>query len=841
MKMKLFFRTFWLVIAMIVIIPVMLNSKAEAAGGNSNEGNRTYSNIWILETDEEKDSGGSRTLEIETYIKNNLGEYQKRDYIQDVSIEFSNNPGETAVTLEDGYILNHMELWSGGSKEAEGSAAININIGKNSSKTLKLYTEQKYNDAGYENNGSTSGGEVTLNKTVTPEEDKANEYDLEFSVQGETITQGKKADIVLVLDKSGSMEDPISGKRGKSKAEVLEEAANRFIDGVLPTGGSGDNRVAIVTYSDEAQIIQPFTSDNSAAKNAYKNFKNMVGGGTNSEAGFIMARQVFSSSFVMGAERYVIYMTDGEPTQYYNIDGEVVGLGNEYDADAKDAAVSEANLLKEFGGGGVEIYTVGFAPSNTAEMEALLNPATFSYQKAYYYAKTADDLTNIYGIIADTIIDTIATETKITDTLPAGFEFMDESLPEDVTVREDGVMLWNLGSITSSEASRNVRIRYTGENYGIKYANEDAEIEYRHALSPNTVTRGQFDNPLAVITPNIAEYVYYTNKGENIIITPPDITSVNEAGSDYAISDLKIKVDGGTQKPNGEVTDNADNTEITYVPQSQGYTEDSFSYIVYFTISSNNDPKNLLEGTSKTYEKKVNVIVNPHPDVNLTINYFEVLNGENRLLSVNGAVSVVRQLPKNGFIDEFAPAVTGYDLIDISYDGIINPVLAGKRLTGQAGKNNIEINYYYERDNSIVFDNILQKNSMYANNDLKPIGNNHEPFNLVSGVSYRFGFKFQAGQNVEKINVAFTGDTDKFILSNFCLYDDNGNFAGGPADGFNLFSSLINANHVYTVTYNLKPIDSGASLNALISNAIPQDGSIPVQIRINSIGTLELE
>ncbi|WMJ76668.1 MULTISPECIES: vWA domain-containing protein [unclassified Sedimentibacter] len=838
---KIFLKVFFLLAAMIIIAPALLNFEAEA--GTSDKEYDTYSNIWVLRTNKERNSNGNYKLLIKTYIKNNEGEYVESQYVEETVISYSSQPGDSSLTLESSYNLNRIELWKGSSKEIDTSTTsslntLNIQLLSSTTKTLKIFVEEKHNDLGYVNT-NTSGGDIEFNKTVEPVNGKPNEFDLKFSVQGEAITKGKDADIILVLDKSGSMEDNISGR--ESKADVLEEAANRFIDAVLATNQSGNNRVAIVTYSDEAQIKQAFTTDKTAAKNAYKNFEDMVSGGTNSEAGFIKARELFGTSFRMGAERYVIYMTDGVPTQYYNINGEVDGKGNSYDINAKDAAISEANLLKNYGGSGVKIYTVGFASTNTSDMQALLNPSENTYQEAYYHATTANDLTNIYDIIADTIIDTIATNSVITDILPESFEFVQESLPEGVTVSEEGVMSCELGSITASESLKTVRIRYVGENYGIKYANEDAQIEYKHVLTPNVITEEKFENPLAIVAPNIAEYVYYTTEGESIVITPPDLIFANDAGSDYQISDLKIKVDEKPVKPNSTATANSDNTEITYVPQPHDYAEDKFSYIVYFTISSNTDPKNIIEGTSQIIEKKVNVIVNPKPDVKLTINYYETLDDKNRALSINGATSINKYLPNNGFIDEIAPSLTGYNLIDISYEGIINPLKVGRRLTGQAGSNNVTINFYYERDSSIVFDNILQKNSMYAQNELKPIGNSLQPFEVVMGIKYRFGFKFQNGQNVDKISVSFTGDADDFILSDFMLYDQEDNLVGGPFNDFNSLDSLTSANNIYTLTYNVKPVASNSVLNVLIDNVVKQNDNVVQQLEINSIKTFELE
>lgn len=839
---KVFVRTFWLLIGMIIIFPIIFNTEALAGGGSSNDGNTTYSSTWIMTTGNvDKTTDGGRTLVIETYIKNNAGVFEKSSYINDITIKFNQNNVTANLQADEGYILNHLEVWNNTNRVGTSAATstpnkIDMTLANNQTRILKIFIEQKYDDTDYIADGNVSGGEITFDKTIAPADDIPNEFNLEFSVSGEAITQGVNADIVLVLDKSGSMEENISGNT--SKADVLETAADRFIDSVLSAEHSGSNRVAVVTYSSEAQILQPFTNNAATAKNSFDNFEKRVSGGTNSEAGFISARRVFGSDFRTGAERYVIYMTDGEPTQYYNANGSVVGNGSSYDANAKNAAVLAANLLKDFGGKGVKIYTVGFASKNTSNMQALLNPSTNSYQVAYYHATTANALTDIYDIIADTIISTIAKNATVTDTLPEGFEFAEESLPDGVTISEEGVLSWNVGSISTTEASKSVKIKYIGENYGIKYANEGAEITYNHVFTPNTLDTEVFDNPLSVITPNISQYVYYDNDVEDIVITAPDIESINDAGNDYTVSDLKIRI--VNQPTNGKAIVNSDNTKITYVPNAQGGA-DKFSYVVYFTISSANDPKNIIDGTSQTFEKLVNVTINPRPDVNLTIRYYEPVDGIYRPLIINGVSSLVKNLPANGYVDEFAPFKTGYRLINTAHSGINNPVIAGRRITGQVGKNNASIIFYYERDASLVFDNELKAYSMYANNDLRAIGNNHAPYKLVSGISYRFGLDFRAGNNVEDMNIVFAGDTNKFIVSNFYLYDENGNHLAGPADELSTLYSYINANNDYTVTYTVKPTESSKSITSTVNNVLTEDNSIPTELTIQSIDTLELE
>lgn len=853
MKKNTFFRIILLVFAFTVIMPFMFNFEAEA--GTGSEDNKTYSNVWLLTTEEEKYSSGSSYLTLETYVKNEQGEYETNEYIPSVTVRYdvsktgSGEPGNSTVTVENGYEISRLELWNNKNNSKEGqtsSDTLRIDMVKDSNKTLKIFIDEKFDDED-DNSNDYSGGEILLNKTATSTGDIAsNEFNLNFSVKGTPITKGMTADIVLVLDKSSSMKENISS--GKSKAEVLEEAADRFIDSVLTT--SGTNRVAIVAYSgdddgemNDSVLLQDFTTNKTTAKNSFNNFESRCNGGTNSESGFIMARKAFSSNYRSGAERFVIYMTDGESTFYYDENGSTVGNGNSFDVSAKNAAIEEANLLKDFGGQGVKIYTVGLSSSNSANMRSLLEPSQNAYQTDYYHATTADNLKDIYKLLADTIINTIANNAVVTDELPEGFELVN-TLPGGVTF-ENGTIRWSAGSITNNLLEKNINFRYIGDNYGIKYANEGAEIEYIHVLSADgKLTKVKFGMPLTIVTPNVPEYEYYTNKGENIIITPPDRALLNDAGSDYTVSDLKIRVGKGTSKPNSSVSHNADNSVITFIPQSQGYPEDSFSYFVYFNVSSASDPLGLIDGTSQTFEKEVKVIINPHPAIDLTINYYETAEGVTKPLKIDGVTSVNKKLPKKSLIDEIAPQLYGYSLVDIDYVNIENADIIGRRITGQLNSSNATINFYYERDNSLVMDNVLINNSMYKNNRLDTTGSN--PYNVIPGVSYRFGFKFKAGLNVDGLNIGLSGDTDKFSITNFSLYDnDQGDLlVGGPVNNFELLKSLIYANGTYTVTYTVtnivRPEGADFTLNSSISEVIPEE-DVPASITIKSIKSPELE
>ena len=126
-----------------------------------------------------------------------------------------------------------------------------------------------------------------------------------LSPETETVTSGT-TDIVLVIDKSGSMEN--NGKIGKAKM-----AANDFVDKVLEYAGV---RIGLVTFSGGANQAYGLTdkNDKNNLKKAINNIK--TNGGTFIQAGLYQAQQMLKSS--TATNKIIILLSDGLPTYMYN-------------------------------------------------------------------------------------------------------------------------------------------------------------------------------------------------------------------------------------------------------------------------------------------------------------------------------------------------------------------------------------------------------------------------------------------------------------------------------------------------------------------------------------------
>lgn len=150
---------------------------------------------------------------------------------------------------------------------------------------------------------------------------KANDdgtYTLSLNVTGkqqsseETVSQ--KADVILVMDVSSTMDEPFgSGTR----LEATKRAALSLVDDLLSDNASGDVRVAVVPFGTIAKVTQGLTTEKTEAEAAIKALhidsslnNGWVGQGTNWEGGLGTAGEIDTDQ---DAKKYIVFLSDGIP------------------------------------------------------------------------------------------------------------------------------------------------------------------------------------------------------------------------------------------------------------------------------------------------------------------------------------------------------------------------------------------------------------------------------------------------------------------------------------------------------------------------------------------------
>ena len=184
-------------------------------------------------------------------------------------------------------------------------------------------------------------------------------------------------DIVLVLDASGSMNDPMGNSDSTKRIDALKTAANSFINEIaeqnanisdpaqqhqvslVKFAGERSNQVGNSTYDDGwytynySQVMKNLTPCVGSSADDLKSTVNAIkpAGATQADYGLELAAGQTSGR--ENAKKIVVFFTDGSPTSYSNFEDEVAG-----------DAVSAAKSMKD---AGATIYSVGiFSGANPA-------------------------------------------------------------------------------------------------------------------------------------------------------------------------------------------------------------------------------------------------------------------------------------------------------------------------------------------------------------------------------------------------------------------------------------------------------------------------------------------
>ena len=184
-------------------------------------------------------------------------------------------------------------------------------------------TQQGSNDNAYAETGSFTVGKTShvtiVNSNVKPSNNKSivktdggdgDQYTLNLTASGDstssTVATATPADIVLVMDKSGSMNEDNRDANAQKAAKAL---AKKLLTGTnLKLPPEQQVQMAVVTFSTKASLKQKFTTNVSEINNAVRGNPD---GGTNWEAALKQANDLQGRS---GVKKHIIFLSDGDPT-----------------------------------------------------------------------------------------------------------------------------------------------------------------------------------------------------------------------------------------------------------------------------------------------------------------------------------------------------------------------------------------------------------------------------------------------------------------------------------------------------------------------------------------------
>lgn len=146
-------------------------------------------------------------------------------------------------------------------------------------------------------------------------------YDLKLTVTGDSVgsTETNPVDIVVVLDTSGSMNDPYTEGSTTTKLKMAKNALTNddktgLLDKVLASNGPAGAKVSLVTFSTQASTDNTWYDKSSAQMLKDRVGRISADGGTNWEDALNKAKALLDSDTRSGVQKYVVFLSDGDPT-----------------------------------------------------------------------------------------------------------------------------------------------------------------------------------------------------------------------------------------------------------------------------------------------------------------------------------------------------------------------------------------------------------------------------------------------------------------------------------------------------------------------------------------------
>lgn len=209
-----------------------------------------------------------------------------------------------------------------------------------------------------------------------------------------------------------------------SRLDALKNSVDQFITDTASK--SSDSKIGITAFSSNGYGDNGKNIDLQEAKsgeNSLKDFTNKLkaNGGTDPKVGLNDAKNKLDTLKDDGRPKYVILFTDGMPT----------GSGNTWSPTAQKAAETSATALKT---AGYTVYTIGYGfDDNSNEAKFLAGDGTKNYPgiastNCAFTANDATKLGEIFRDIQNTITQDIEiTGAKVTDVIDSRFDLLDKN------------------------------------------------------------------------------------------------------------------------------------------------------------------------------------------------------------------------------------------------------------------------------------------------------------------------------------------------------------------------------------------------------------------------------
>ncbi|MFD1773435.1 VWA domain-containing protein [Paenibacillus rhizophilus] len=316
------------------------------------------------------------------------------------------------------------------------------------------------------------------------------------------VEESDTVSVNLVLDKSGSMQDPPNMNVSESKMDLVRQAAVQFIDGI-PSSAKG--RFEVLTFSDYVPAVADitFTSDRTGVS---QYLSGLASDGGRTALFDSLTKALYDTNEQQGP-KYIIAFTDGKDSNYGSSLQSVVDLSRQL---------------------GIPIYTVGFGSEDDQSLKYIAQETGGQS----FYLSTDDDLETELHRIYDTVFQRYVKQYKLTYT-PR----------QKIAPGQPFSFAMNLNSPRNQAQTRELTYERKLDKNSVDVQNGLFEYQVNYAQAVNTLDFG-------VVGDNVDEdSEFYTNLRNRIEI---DYVKASNQGKPKIIDPLEnYRVESIDQLQNG--------------------------------------------------------------------------------------------------------------------------------------------------------------------------------------------------------------------------------------------------------------------------------------------------
>lgn len=419
-------------------------------------------------------------------------------------------------------------------------------------------------------------GDVTASKTAAYNK-KTGEVTITMTVQGESVTQStaSKADVVLVVDNSGSMASSVgepcntpkdqfvnaglfgdglikrcpecgarywngplfgyvpescTGEKGtEPRIDTAKKVGKKFADSIL--SGENENQMAVIGFAHGEESILPWwsTSPIKVEQNLTNDVNAVTGaldemnadGGTDYTSALQEAYNMLNDRGETDRPGYVVFISDGAPGKQ----GESIG-DSDWDGSEQAQAIKDA---------GYQLYTIGIALDDEADdyLESLASDNHYQNVTGTNYASELEELLKEWAEEINTV--PAGTDAVLVDTISEDFTLKPNQNVENLAFDyENNKVTWNVGEITEEGKEISFVVIPKEGVYGENIpTNAEAKLTYTDVNGESQTLN--VANATVNIPAPVAETVtltYDANGGTGA----PETATVNKNTEDYVLN-----------------------------------------------------------------------------------------------------------------------------------------------------------------------------------------------------------------------------------------------------------------------------------------------------------------